>query len=346
MYLIESNQSTPIKLSDAYLDMKVFDSQMSAYEAVLESGFKLPKRIPGSFEYMQSTFLPNIDTWMHPAYNGFRVQALQCINQEKNFVVSAIDEPPSVYQVSTTCGDPVVDYDYLKVGDAIPLTPSEVFSTDKLKEIIIEKGPVVLKVNNTASPSGYPLQKFKNYSTTILPYVNYHAFTLVGWENGAHDTTKWEMKDSWPTAAPSKMMSNTVFMDLFSTGILEMYRVENICKNDARPFSTPFVVDKELQCQEAEEEMIELYTLGVNLHYIWIAGRMYSQFFIHSNAPADQWEWIVDTPAYTTSEVHQSMFTSILVSPNNVSNMATIRVRARKGNTWTPWKNRTNYLGW
>ncbi|WP_103070094.1 C1 family peptidase [Aquimarina sediminis] len=342
-YMIEYDQMSPLKLSDAYLDMKVFSEDMNAYKTVLESGFEIPKHIPGSFEYMPSTFLPGVDSWFDTAYNSFRLKAMNCINDGRNFVVSAIDEPPTTYEVLDTCGDFVTEDDYLSVDDVIAI-PMDIIPTVKdLKEIIIEKGPVVIKVNNEKIGSEYTLQKFKNYTTPSIETLSYHAFTLIGWEDGPGDTTKWIVKDSWLSAgAVSNMMSDTEFIDLLTSETIELYRVENVVKNDTLPNVSTFTVDYDLQCAPVPQPFF-LMSIGVELHYAWIGGKLYSKFFVHSNIEADEWEWSILTPSYTTSEIHGSTHSSILLSPHE-SGYVSLKVRARKDGVWTPWKHKTIYV--
>ncbi|QKX03989.1 hypothetical protein HN014_03410 [Aquimarina sp. TRL1] len=341
MYMIEYNETVSLSLSDAYLDMKVFDEDMAVYKTVLESGFKVPEKIPGHYEYTLSDFFPGVDSWFDPVYNNFRTKALNCINEERNFVIAAIDEPPTTYEILDTCGEPVTDFDYLTVSDVIALPFSQVPTVDHLKNIIMTQGPVVLKVTNEETDSGYVLQKFKEYSTSEMTAVSYHAYTLIGWENQTDTTTKWLMKDSW-FYGEAKIVDDEDFIELLSSGTIALYRVENIEKNNTASGVSPFVVDTALQCVPVSP-LFTLWSVGVHLDYIWIGGKMYSKFFVHSNLPADEWEWEVITPAYTTSEIHGEMMSSLLVSPHE-NGSVTVRVKARKDDVWTPWKYKTVYL--
>ncbi|CAM1359771.1 C1 family peptidase [Tenacibaculum xiamenense] len=329
MYMIEFNTSSSILLSDAYTDMKVFVGEMPAFETVLESGFRIPKRAP-----FQSIYLPNVNSWLSPKYNGFRTKALNCINVERNFRVEPMESNPGEYEILDTCGTSIHEQDNLAAMEVTPIT--HLNSVNQLKNIILTKGPVIMKVNNLALDSGYTLQKFKNYSNSEVSPLSFHAYSIIGWENGAGNTTKWLFKDSWPVAN-GKQLSNSEFLNLLSSGTIELSRVSNILKNGSASQVHKFIVNPSLQCV-TPQETLELFSIGTLLHHVWIGSRLYSKVFVHSNIPADEWEWNI-SDVYMTSLTNAPTMSSVLISPIS-SGLVTIKVRARKGGYWTPWKQK------
>ncbi|SEC52114.1 Papain family cysteine protease [Tenacibaculum sp. MAR_2009_124] len=333
MYKIEFNTSSQILLSDAYTDMKVFVGEMPAFKTVLESGFRIPKRSP-----FQSIYLPNVNSWLSTKYNGFRMKALNCINVDRNFRVEPIDTDPGQYEILDACGTSIHEQDNLAALEVIPI--NQLNSVDQLKNIILTKGPVVIKVNNVASESGFTLQEFKTYSNSDVSPLSYHAYLMIGWKNGQGNTTEWIFKDSWPIAS-GKQLNNTKFLNLLSSGTIELSRVEHILKNGATSQVDDFTVNASLQCV-APQETLELFSIGTLLHHAWIGPHLYSKVFVHSNIQADEWEWNISN-VYMTSPTNTSTMSSVLISPTS-SGLVTIKVRARKGGYWTPWKQKVIHI--
>ncbi|WP_074409899.1 MULTISPECIES: C1 family peptidase [Aquimarina] len=336
MYMIEYNENVSIPLSNAYLYMGAFSTNFWLYEDVLEDGFKIPAhKYPSSYIY--NDFIPNVDDWFSPAYNGYRGKALECISEERDFRLREVGEPP-VYKIDNQCGQLITNSDYFTVRNVSEIGSNSIRSINDIKRLLID-GPMIMKVKH--SQTNRALEKFGEYSSSELTEINDHAYAIIGWDDLGNNT-QWILKDSWPKKAgyiktqPSKL-SNTTFLNLIASGDVSFCKLSGVVKNNKPTRRPRFEVDENLQCPP------ELSRILVDVAVITINGKTYSKAYVSSNTVMEDWQWQFSFSRTTRSEIKQSKYASIMVSPLR-SGMGTIKVRGKSNGVWTEWTTLSIYL--
>lgn len=356
MYKIEHNDTqTFINLSDTYLDLETStDGTISFLKAAINSNkFNIPiKRDSTISTYKINSYLQGVNPISTEYYN-FKSQAKGCINLGKDYITWFNNNNFKFKE----CGGLVTNNDYVSVGNIITIDSSTI-SIKNLKEIIISKGPIVLRVENDEINGIKTLDKFKNYSDS--DNINYHAYTVLGWED-TNDGTKWVLKDSWQNnygifkTDPLKL-SDSEFINLTKSTLqsnstirpqIKIFRVKNIKKNNFLSSVEDFIVNRFLQCPDPIEPIQntppELSNINVILHSLNIGGVLYSNFFVSSNISVDDWQWRTSQLSLTRNLIKNDNNSNINISPIN-NGLITVEVRAKKNNTWTPWKQKTVIL--
>ncbi len=327
MYAIEKNINNPsLKLSEAYLD----------YEA-----WSAPNHIPtlnSSFKIAEKTSNSEINAFLSEC--DINAPGNNCIH---NSVVSNIINYPAAqkaYRVflDTNVEPPVEAVEaagalgsYVTVNNALELTTNDFSNDDDLKEIILEDGPIVLKVNGANN------QTFRNYD--VVPNLTYHAFIIIGWT----DDNRWIIKDSWPgMAAIANTKQNTNIHQMMQQNKVQLYQVSGIGYNGGSASSNTISFTHG-NCMPPEPPLT-LSNISVDVDYTNIGGYNYGKFWVTSNVSVDTWVWGIAYPyGYRKrSQLNLPTYSSVLLSPNN-SGYVTVYVRAYKDGI-TVTKERSIYL--
>ncbi len=311
VYAMEHNWNNPsLALSDAYMDYKVWG--VNNYKTVLESGFKIPLELAG-----YNGFPEHCDTEFDCHYlTDARACLLNAAGQQAYQITSTRHEQDNAfyYTWELNCAGPIGEY--VTVGQVYELTQTT--SELALKQAILDKGPVVVRINSKPD-----LQQFKAYAFGSEPF-KYHALTIIGWKETSQGT-QWRFKDSWPNAQ-GIYWSNA----LADIGTLlpnfQLYQVSDVLLNGASNTQNPVSINTAV-CPV----VLNLSNLHLLLDYSYIGGKMYHKFWVTSDFDADSWTWGIDYPngAYKRSQVNQSRYSSVLLSPS-YSGMVTVFVNAFK----------------
>ena len=338
-YNIEFNNLIPYTVSSAvpYLDVKVNSEHMVTYKNTLENhNFEIPiKKKPIDENIRFSEFLPNIDNPFHPNYNGYySLQTNTCIDNKRHFrIKNYASEPDQEWKIDTTCDtESILNNGYLTVSEVSKLDTD---SINIVKTNIIENGPLVIKVY------GNILSNFKDYTET----VNYHAYTIIGWENIDENNTKWRLTDSWTgedNIIYSKTINNNSFLDFISDNYIEIYSVKGVKFMSNSSSIDRFTVNTSIQCPDPEIAISPIY---FDIDYEFIGGVMYHKFWVTSNTDVDSWVWGIDYPngSIKRSQVNGSQYSSILMSPT-YNDVVTVYVNAYKNGIIVAEKERRIYL--
>ncbi|WP_299120641.1 C1 family peptidase [uncultured Tenacibaculum sp.] len=348
MYMIEHNTTQAIKIYPAYLDIKVWEGEFHQYKEVLESGFLIPSKLGTSA--LKNEYISSNDRSNDPKYVGIRnpnpatgVTPLKCVNEQKDFLLTSVENNGKVFNFNN-CGQNIKNNTYLSVTSLIEINKINVVNTNYLKNLILNK-PVIIKVNNTLNNNTYTLAKFRkdDYTHEELQKTGFHAYLLIGWENIGNQTS-WILKDSWRNKSkiikthPS-ILSDNDFLSMISNGTIQLAQVEGVKKNNISSTSTPFQVNPSIQCPPFSLNG----TLVVDLHYAHIGGILYSKAFINSTTLVDEWQWNFNVPTYNRNQINTNYSSSILISPKT-SGIVKVKVRGRRGNSWSEWKELNIYI--
>jgi len=313
-YAIENNINNPsLKLSEAYLDYKVWSSNFNIYKTVLEYGFKIP--IKNGINDTLNTFPPFCDNEFDC---HFLTQTRNCINHsqgEKNYSFNIVEVNNSL-QVDgndpVTCQGAIGNF--MTVNNVIRL--SNINSNDDLKLKLLNEGPIIVKVNGLNN-----LNKFRNYDTNVQDV--FHAFIIIGWTNDS----RWIIKDSWPTMSGIvETKPNINILSLINSGNIELYQVSGISYNGNPTSQNPATL-KLPECQLS----LELSPIHLVIDYVFIEGYMYHKFWVNSNVSVDTWRWGIDYPNgfLKRDQVNMPYYSSVLLSPTS-SGTVTIFVNGYK----------------
>jgi len=327
MHAIENNINNPtLELSDHYLD----------YEA-----WTAPNHIPtldSSFKIAIATSDSEINTYLSEC--DINAPGANCIH---NSVISNIINYPGAqraYRIFQNDNvDPPVEAvedagslgSYVTVNDAKEIFASQISSDDDIKEIILEDGPIVLKVNGTNN------QVFREY--TVVPNLTYHAFLIIGWT----DDGQWVIKDSWPDMATiTNTKPNTNISQMMQQNKVQLYQVSGIGLN-SYSYSSNTISFTYSACSPPEPPLT-LSNISLDVDYANIGGYNYGRFWVSSNVSVDTWVWGIAYPyGYRKrSQINLPTYSSVLLSPNT-SGYVTVYVRAYK-NGVTVTKERSIYL--
>lgn len=310
-YAIENNINNPsLELSTAYLDYKVYSSNVNSYKDILENGFKIP--IKNGINRNFNTFPPNCHNELDC---NFLRQTRNCINHsqgEKNYSFSTISGIASngleYIEDTVICQGPIGNYMTVKKVKRL----LNINSNNDLKLKLLNQGPVIIKVNGLNN-----LNEFRNYGTNLN--INYHAFTIIGWTKDS----RWIIKDSWPSSAMAgivKTKKNIDMVGLLNSNSIELYQVSEISyngttsQNPATISITP-----------------ELSAIHADIGYVNINGHLYHKFWVTSNTSVDNWDWSLIYPNgfLKRNQVNMPYYSSVLLSPTSPTSSDLIIVKVK-----------------
>ncbi|WP_299627142.1 hypothetical protein [uncultured Tenacibaculum sp.] len=347
-YNIEFDNSNrnKVNLTVAYLDvMTQLDDKMIKYKNILEGhSLLLPvyKSSEDPFSFRYSEFLPNVglnNPYNHPdgTYNGYYSEDTRnCINNNKHFIIKNFAfEPDQTWRIDKgNCdSEDIRTKDYLSIGIVEKLNNP---SIEELKTSIIENGPVVMKVYDDT------VSIFKTYNES----VNYHAYTIIGWEDVNESTTKWRLTDSWKGSTSvdySNSINNNTFLNLANNSDkIEIYKIDDVKFRGSKNGANEFTVDKNIQCVPQPST---LSGIDVNIDHVYVGGYLYHKFWVTSNQNIDNWIWGIDYPngSLKRSQVNNNTYSSVLLSPTS-SGVVTVYVNAYKNGVKVATKERRIYL--
>lgn len=341
MYNISFNKLSPntLPLSVAYLDVKDFGAtEISDYQQTLQNhGFKLPRRVFSFDEnYRISSFLPSYVAYDVPeddrgTYRGFVNTAKNRVDNEEHFRIENTEtEPDEFWEIDNSySGVSILSNDYLTVGNVHQFNPADV---EAIKEQILTHGPLVIKVAGNIVPN---FENYSGYSSSL----NYHAYTIIGWEDQSSAVTKWKLMDPWPGDSKifySKSISNSSLMSWVNNNGIDLGYVDGIKLNGANSTASVFMVDRSLQGTLEVPVTLTLSSIDVDIDYAFIGGYLYHRFWVTSNVDVDSWVWGIDYPngARKRSQMNGSMTSSVLLSPTT-SGVVTVYVTATKDGVQT-----------
>ena len=344
--IVYNDTQTSLDLAETFLDFS-FPGQPQLNIAT--NNFKLPiERILTVNLGKTNRSLPGVLEPTREFYD-YRDSCNDCVVLEKEFVIEfGVDN----YEFAG-CGDFVINNDFVTVSNAVKLSSEEI-SVKKIKELIISKGPITLKVKNIPIDGVRSLDRIKNYNIDSSS-ISYHAYSIIGWENDGNNT-KWILKDSWQgkqgiIKTSTTLLPDAKFINLSNTIIrgnvtyspqLSFFRLENVIKNNIPPLpGAKFIVNRKLQ--EPTPVPLTLSIIHSELHSANIGGVLYSKFYITSNVSVEDWQWRTSQLCLTRNIIKGSNISSIYISPIN-NGQVTVEVRAKKNNIWSPWRQKTIIL--
>lgn len=348
MYMIENSTVASVtNISPAFLDIKIrpHNDKLNNYKNTLENGFKIPKRTGDNLSYhITNHFVQGINNY--DKVPNFTRASTKCVLEGKSFITQSNEINDTItYRTLDNCGSLVTRIYNLSLTEVKILSKN--ISIEKIKETIIDHGPLVMKVKNQGRNGN--LSKFRqNYPKLDLDSTQYHAYTIIGWQNSGNNT-KWVLKDSWMKKAAiittnESRLTDNEFKSLLSREEIELATVSGIRKNNSPVGSQKFSVNYGIQCNVST--VININKPLVEPDFAYINGVFFHKFSTTSSTDIDQWEWrfITNPPyGYTRSQQNSSRQSSILARPRLSGNII-MKVRAKKENQWTDWKSISLYL--
>lgn len=344
VYNIESNTTKAVSdlvLSVPYLDVNVSSSISleDVYRSTLRNrNFKIAAQKSSNYSEVTrfSEYLPGINSLTHTSYTGFKNGASNCVEEEKHFkITNNGDEFSPNWVIDTSCDSEQI-VSYMSLQDLEKFQPS---SISALKKRIIDYGPLVMKVSEEI------LNNFKEYST-YRENLDYHAYSIIGWENDGTANTKWILSDSWIGASgiiTSNSINNNTFIQYLNNNKIELHEVRGVELNGGSLSNTNRAnVDYSVQC-ESELGNVVLSEIFKTPGEYTIGNMMYSYFQVFSDMSVIEWEWQFYS-GLSRSQLDYPKTSSIMLSPR-FNGYVTVKVRAQGcSGDWTGWKQKTFYL--